>query len=641
MAEIDYQTALLLQHQFEREYQISTSDYKLALQLQEQFRKEAGDVTSGNSSDYHLARELQEQFKKEHEIERPRNALVYEKSCQNDPSKCLVDPSWEVIDPTPDVHVLFMAFNERFFWGTLASVVVSWSTRMTMCAGVCSYQGRGGMCSITLSEPLLKLRPRKDLVETLLHEMIHAYLFITHNNRDRDGHGPEFHRHMYRINQEAGTNISVYHDFHDEVRLYQQHWWRCDGPCTQWKPYFGMVRRATNRAPGSYDRWWEDHRRKCGGTFIKVKEPEKNKNSKTINKVKTKEKDPINLMGDIRKYISQTNTNSQTSNGKSSNQKAKKENKPNTSSSKSVSKTPKKSQIVHGDYRGVNISNVVSSVSPNIFGFTNLKSAGKSGTILVHKKSSSTSKLQDCTNNRKTSTENENTLVSKKPVDNEDYAAVRNHWLRKFDNATSEVSGKKRTNPSPIQTEPTKILKILKEVECPVCGLQISADDLNFHLDTCLKQNDDIFVVENDVVDVTEDKKCPVCKAALNSKEYDNHVEGCLMTMIDSIEKEYELPSKITTCLACDKEILKSELDVHLEDCSSMTSVFDTSNMIIEESPSKDGDKDDCCNCPFCLKLIPESQMRSHLDCCLNEIDDSPEIQENKSVIDLLFKDSF
>lgn len=33
------------------------------------------------------------------------------------------------------------------------------------CAGVCSYEGRGGLCSIRLSEPLLKLRPRKDLVQ--------------------------------------------------------------------------------------------------------------------------------------------------------------------------------------------------------------------------------------------------------------------------------------------------------------------------------------------------------------------------------------------------------------------------------------------------------------------------------------------
>ncbi len=39
--------------------------------------------------------------------------------------------------------------------------------------------------------------------------MIHAYLFVTKNNRDRDGHGPQFHAHMYRINKESGANITV------------------------------------------------------------------------------------------------------------------------------------------------------------------------------------------------------------------------------------------------------------------------------------------------------------------------------------------------------------------------------------------------------------------------------------------------
>lgn len=33
---------------------------------------------------------------------------------------------------------------------------------------MCCYEGRGGLCSVRLSFPLLKLRPRKDLVETLL-----------------------------------------------------------------------------------------------------------------------------------------------------------------------------------------------------------------------------------------------------------------------------------------------------------------------------------------------------------------------------------------------------------------------------------------------------------------------------------------
>lgn len=29
-----------------------------------------------------------------------------------------------------------------------------------------------------------------------------------------------------------------------------------------------------NRAPSALDPWWEDHRRTCGGTYTKVKEPE-------------------------------------------------------------------------------------------------------------------------------------------------------------------------------------------------------------------------------------------------------------------------------------------------------------------------------------------------------------------------------
>ncbi|KIH49253.1 hypothetical protein ANCDUO_20673 [Ancylostoma duodenale] len=100
----------------------------------------------------------------------------------------LVDPALELSDPCPDIHVLFIDFNDRFFEG-----------KLSRCAGVCSYEGRSGMCSIRLSLPLLKLRPRKDLIETLLHEMIHAFLFVTKRNRDRDGHGPDFQFHMYRF----------------------------------------------------------------------------------------------------------------------------------------------------------------------------------------------------------------------------------------------------------------------------------------------------------------------------------------------------------------------------------------------------------------------------------------------------------
>ncbi|NXG60635.1 SPRTN protein, partial [Hemiprocne comata] len=221
----------------------------------------------------------------------------------------VVDEAWELLDPSPDVHGLFMQFNETLFWGRLAAVEVSWSPRMTLCAGVCRYEGKGGMCSIRLSEPLLKLRPRKDLVETLLHEMIHALLFVTNNDKDRESHGPEFCKHMRRINRLTGANVTIYHSFHDEVDLYRQHWWRCNGPCQNRKPYFGYVKRAMNRAPSARDFWWAEHQESCGGTFTKVKEPEnvsqkskektqpaKLPSSESTNKGKTQTRDTQDLM---------------------------------------------------------------------------------------------------------------------------------------------------------------------------------------------------------------------------------------------------------------------------------------------------------------------------------------------------------
>ncbi|XP_069118927.1 LOW QUALITY PROTEIN: DNA-dependent metalloprotease SPRTN-like [Argopecten irradians] len=203
--------------------------------------------------DLALAIQLQSEFNEE-------SPAVVIKTTPDDHSKLSpVDPSWEYLDPIPDIRALFLQFNDQFFWGRLAGIEVRWSPRMTLCAGLCCY---AVYLYIYLTGVLLQ------------HEMIHAYLFVTDNNKDHDGHGPEFHKHMYRINKETGANISVYHTFHDEVENYRQHWWRCTGPCRQRKPFFGFVKRAMNRAPSERDPWWRDHKNSCNGVFEKVKEPE-------------------------------------------------------------------------------------------------------------------------------------------------------------------------------------------------------------------------------------------------------------------------------------------------------------------------------------------------------------------------------
>lgn len=136
------------------------------------------------------------------------------------------------------------------------------------------------------------------------HEMIHAYLFIQGIREENGGHGPNFKRIMVKINHSAGTNITVYHTFYDEVDMYKTHWWRCNGLCQHRRPFFGYVRRTCNRAPGPNDRWWEQHVKTCSGTFEKIKEPEaKRKRSTKTEGKKIATPKATNVGGDIRKHF--------------------------------------------------------------------------------------------------------------------------------------------------------------------------------------------------------------------------------------------------------------------------------------------------------------------------------------------------
>lgn len=145
----------------------------------------------------------------------------------------------------PSVEELFKLYDVRHFDGMLGAVGLEWSNRMTQCAGICMFRRRPGDAPtgrvlIRLSRPLLQLRPFSDTIDTLLHEMIHAYLLLMQGGSlDRDGHGADFCAVMERINAKEGTHITIYHSFHDEVNHYRRHVWRCNVSCglsgeTEW-----------------------------------------------------------------------------------------------------------------------------------------------------------------------------------------------------------------------------------------------------------------------------------------------------------------------------------------------------------------------------------------------------------------------
>lgn len=171
----------------------------------------------------------------------------------------------ELLNPYVDIQSQFALYNRKYFYSSLANTSVEYSTRMTLCAGTCTLLP--SRIRIAISEPLLKLRPRSDLLSTLLHEMIHAYLFVTKGwDREGDGHGAVFMAHARRISKVEGVIITPYHTFLDEVDHYRRHHWECN-QCNM------LIKRAMNRTPASYDLFWGDHFQKCGGSFVKIAEP--------------------------------------------------------------------------------------------------------------------------------------------------------------------------------------------------------------------------------------------------------------------------------------------------------------------------------------------------------------------------------
>jgi hypothetical protein len=202
-------------------------------------------------------------------------------------------------EPFVDVHELFALYHLLYFRKLLLPrVEVIWSPRLTLCAGICELSkdpktGKFTRIRLKLSTPLLQYRPRSDTINTLLHESIHAYFFITTSWKhsrgdDGTGHGVGFQLLADAVNNHGNYQVTIYHTFHDEVDSYRTHVWQCDGPCKNQPPYFGLVKRSMNRAPGKGDTWYSRHQAECGGTFQKVQEPAPTK--KQLEAMSTKER---------------------------------------------------------------------------------------------------------------------------------------------------------------------------------------------------------------------------------------------------------------------------------------------------------------------------------------------------------------
>ena len=99
----------------------------VALQLQEQFDNE---YESSLLSPTNFEENSVEQSSKKRKIESGGNGIPWTNRVERPMS--IVDESWEILDPSPDVRAMFLEFNAMFFEGKLGGVEVKWSPRMTL-----------------------------------------------------------------------------------------------------------------------------------------------------------------------------------------------------------------------------------------------------------------------------------------------------------------------------------------------------------------------------------------------------------------------------------------------------------------------------------------------------------------------------
>ncbi|XP_031623320.1 sprT-like domain-containing protein Spartan [Contarinia nasturtii] len=559
-----------------------------------------------HDEDYLLALKLQNEFDALDEaeanewptVDRPNKRKNEYDDNNLNATQNLVHPEWETIDPIPDIYSLFGAFDIKFFGGKLQCVELEWSKRMYQCAGIC-YQrsnGLGKSIIIRLSEPLLKLRSRRDLIQTMLHEMIHADLFIKNIREGNGGHGPKFKEKMELINRVAGTNITVYHTFHDEVALYKTHIWRCNGICQHRKPFYGWVKRTSNRAPGPNDNWWAKHHETCGGTFHKVSEPEPKTKAK-------KSKIDENRLPKITNWLNSSQTNTNEPKTTSNTAKGGGYTKMNGGGTVVLKPTAKNRTFTTVSDNS-NTGSVLSTVSDaaaggnlrNVVGFRDLNDSGSQSSVIRRPTFSSGGFQLGSTTNK--------SLSSASPSEN-----IRNVWANKFND------NKPPANQASTSTDHRQTKNKTKVTEASSAWEEIDDDILIHSVKNEVIEIDDGSNdgyqpdVDNNTVarDATHDAKPNVTIKMELLDDLGEEDEN-----IEMIDDEFDDTMNESLDLLTDNNVISD-----LFDTDTLMTEFNNINNVIMSDPENVGNPNmEIIQCPICEDRMARDELSSHLEGC-------------------------
>lgn len=158
---------------------------------------------------------------------------------------------------------------------------------------------------------------------------------------------------------------------------------------------------------------------------------------------------------------------------------------------------------------------------------------------------------------------------------------VRNIWAHKFSSNSSV----------PTKTDkPVNDLKIvspkMKKLECPICEKSFPEVEIENHVNSCLENNSSGPKINNGVTEadynVNGNKNddlvdCPVCNQKVKQNQLNEHLENCLKCTFENEPNEFEVDEenecKSVPCPCCMKWFSENEMDAHVDECLTMVAL--------------------------------------------------------------------
>lgn len=183
-----------------------------------------------------------------------------------------METPYKHLNPQTQLGELFDILDKTYFDGLFSdyNIDVKWSAKMKKKAGACGYKRGVKLLKITLSTPILSSRSNWEIIDILLHEMVHAYTIIKNLKLD---HGSDFQACADKIRKKGGYEIKTCHRFFKEAKASNTFFWKCDQCYT-------VVGRTNKRKPTFKHGF---HNIPCNGVFRQTSkcEYEKFENEKT------------------------------------------------------------------------------------------------------------------------------------------------------------------------------------------------------------------------------------------------------------------------------------------------------------------------------------------------------------------------